>query len=228
MNELDKLAYSNFLKDKSVILVGPAPTLRGKNKGDWINSFDVVVRTNGAIMLLDNEDFVKDYGSRCDILYSNVQFHREMKPFPIQAWADIFGLQFLNIKIILGSYRQDYSKIVTVRTLQHIEQRLKPIIKGLLMGPIVITDLLDFPLNSLYVTGMDFYVTKPNVFIPGDYREYYPGYLPEKIRKVADVANKGRIDPHDKKSNTSYIAHLWKNNQIEIDTTMEKIIEEIL
>ena len=43
--------------------------MEGKNKGEFIDTFDIVVRTNGAIFLMDNLDYQKDYGKRIDILY---------------------------------------------------------------------------------------------------------------------------------------------------------------
>jgi len=54
----------DYLKDKKVALVGPAPYLRGKKKGSEIDSYDVVVRIQHNIYDSD------DYGSRSDIIQS--------------------------------------------------------------------------------------------------------------------------------------------------------------
>ena len=40
-------SYYHYLKDKSVIIVGPASYLKGTKRGGFIDSFDVVVRCNG-------------------------------------------------------------------------------------------------------------------------------------------------------------------------------------
>ena len=39
--------FNHYLKDKSVIIVGPASYLKGTKKGAFIDSFDIVVRCNG-------------------------------------------------------------------------------------------------------------------------------------------------------------------------------------
>ena len=60
--------YLNFLKDKRVIIVGPAESLLERGDGQFIDSFDIVVRVNRGI-----EPTIKNYnklGSRTDILYN--------------------------------------------------------------------------------------------------------------------------------------------------------------
>lgn len=56
---------NEFLRHKTVAFVGMAPTIVDKGLGDYIDSFDVVIRTNVFPM---PERFVKDYGSKCDII----------------------------------------------------------------------------------------------------------------------------------------------------------------
>ena len=222
--------YTNIIKDKKVIFVGPAPTLIKKNMGSWIDSFDVIARTNGSIFLTNRRDFKKDYGSRCDVLFSNVQFHRECGPFYnlIPMWKEKVNLKIINFKTIPQRFRDKYNELIPVRTIQHLEVELRKTIKGVLMGPICIADLLSYKPESLYITGFNFYVNKPHVFIPGDYREYYPDYLPERIRKKADIKNIGRIDPHDKYSNTKYIYDLYAKGLIDMDDTMKKLAADII
>ena len=53
-----------YLKDKRIAFVGPAPYLKGSGKGSIIDSHDVVVRIQHGI---DNNE---DYGSRSDIIQS--------------------------------------------------------------------------------------------------------------------------------------------------------------
>ena len=55
---------AEYLKDKKVAYVGPAPYMIGKAKGEQIDSYDVVVRIQHGI---PNE---KDYGTRTDIIQS--------------------------------------------------------------------------------------------------------------------------------------------------------------
>ena len=66
---------SRFPEKGSLVIVGSAPSLRASNQGEWIDSFDVVVRFNGCAI----RGFEKDVGSRTDILVTNPYsetFHR--------------------------------------------------------------------------------------------------------------------------------------------------------
>ena len=40
--------YAGYLSGKRVVLVGPAASLAGQGKGQWIDEHDVVVRLNLA------------------------------------------------------------------------------------------------------------------------------------------------------------------------------------
>lgn len=57
--------FNHYLKDKSVIVVGPAAYMVGKEKADFIESFDVVVRLNRGWSV--REDLVNDFGRRTDV-----------------------------------------------------------------------------------------------------------------------------------------------------------------
>ena len=54
----------NILKDKRVILVGPAPYLQNKKRGKFIEDYDIVCGI-GSTYNLNCED----YGNRIDILF---------------------------------------------------------------------------------------------------------------------------------------------------------------
>lgn len=221
--------YKNLIEGKKVIFVGPAPTLKDQNKGKWIDEdFDLVIRTNGASLLLKNKEFKKDYGSKMDILYCNVQFHREMKPLPLERWKIDHGLQFVNFKVLKESYEKIYSTVIPVRGISTLIKKLQHTVPSILMGPIILKDILQFNPERLYFTGMDFYIDKPDMFIPGDYREYYPGYLPKKIVKKADVDNVGKIDNHEQYENCKIVYNLYKNGEVETDKQIVKIMETII
>ena len=58
---------NNYLKQKSVIIVGPSQNLIGKLKGKFIDSHDIIVRLNKCWKI--PKELEKDYGSRTDILW---------------------------------------------------------------------------------------------------------------------------------------------------------------
>lgn len=67
MVNLDKKKLLNFLRDKRVILVGPGGILHNKGLGNFIDSFDVVVRVNS---LPYPKSLENDLGARTDIYYT--------------------------------------------------------------------------------------------------------------------------------------------------------------
>jgi hypothetical protein len=56
---------NNYIKGKTVAFCGMAPCIVGKGLGEYIDSFDVVIRTN---VFPVPERFVADYGKKCDII----------------------------------------------------------------------------------------------------------------------------------------------------------------
>ena len=66
---------NNYLKDKKVILVGPSKHLLNSNLGEFIDSFDVVIRFKWHNTLPLSEwkggKYVKDIGSKTDIIYGS-------------------------------------------------------------------------------------------------------------------------------------------------------------
>lgn len=89
--------FTHFLNNKKVIVVGPDTSLIGKNKGNFIDSFDVVVRHNTVFDFLPfNDKLKKDYGSKTDILY--------LSPTCIQSYSVKLGsfikMRKLGIKYI--------------------------------------------------------------------------------------------------------------------------------
>lgn len=64
------LNYNNLLKNKKVIIVGPSPSLEGRGIGEWIDSFDVVVRLNKGFPV--EHQHKSDLGSKIDIHYHSL------------------------------------------------------------------------------------------------------------------------------------------------------------
>ena len=58
----------DFVKDKRVVICGPAQHLQGSGKGRWIDEHNVVVRANQFHVL---EHLHDDYGTRTDIMFHN-------------------------------------------------------------------------------------------------------------------------------------------------------------
>jgi len=72
--------FSNFIKNKKIAIVGPAPYLEGMNMGTFIDSYDIVVRLNLGVYLGATNP--ADYGKTVSIVYIN------------QKVRDKFGLEY--------------------------------------------------------------------------------------------------------------------------------------
>lgn len=215
--------FESLLTNKRVILICPAPYLMKQNQGEYFDRFDTLVKTNGAILM--KEEFEKDYGSRTDILYVNVQFMRDTHPLTLPKKPKWVCTKTPNARF----WGQMKKQKVPCRSFQEPIQDLHRKVSGLLSGTAIIHDILKFKPKQLHIVGMSFYDNKPPVFVAKDWREYYPDYLPKVIRDIANIKNKGRIDPHDYADNARWVYEaLQKNRNLTIDDFCMKRIEKLL
>ena len=61
----DFIKLDEYFKDKRVAIVGPSPSLINKNKGDEIDSFDIVCKVGEMFNMKD----YKNYGKKMDVLF---------------------------------------------------------------------------------------------------------------------------------------------------------------
>lgn len=220
--------YKDLIENKRVIFVGGCPNLVGKNQGEFIDNFDVVVRTNGSIYLLEDEKYRKDYGSRCDVLYTNNQFYREMRPFPVKAWS-MAGLKYLCMKTCKEFDKREMSKHLGARIIKRAIKEVNKKLKTALMGVYLFQDIINHNPKELFVTGIDFFISKKKVFEHDNYQEYLPNYLPDKIRNQGNRINIGKKeDGHNVKDNTKYIYDLWTSGKISMPGFISDIMIKII
>jgi hypothetical protein len=200
--------YKDFIKGKRVIFVGSCPNIKGRNQGEIIDSYEVVVKTNGSVFL-EGEEYFKDYGSRIDVLYTNNQFQREMRPLPVKDFYKR-GISYLRMKACSDSDLLKYNEYIKTGKITETMQQVNKKLYGALMGAYIFTDILLCEPRELFITGVDFFVSKKKVFEHDNYQEYLPGYLPDKIRRQGNIINKGKIeDGHNMLDNTKYIHELF-------------------
>jgi hypothetical protein len=159
--------FTEFVRGKNVIIVGPAGYLQGQEKGKWIDSFDMVVRVNHAIPVL----FPEDYGKRTSILY-HIMSHRGEKGKTlvnrgeILTWKDA-GLEWLVVRQSATSerVRQCAHLINTIVPWSCIHHRFSDSVKKSIRtkapntGIMAIVHLLNAQVASLTVTGFDLYAS---------------------------------------------------------------------
>lgn len=218
--------YKEYIRGKRVIFVGACPNLLKTGFGEIIDKYDVVVRSNGSFEIQNK--YKKDYGSRTDVLYCNVQYAREMRPLPVKRYAKC-GIKFLCGKTFGTQDLEMYSHHVKVRSIKHIIKRVHKQVHGALMGLFLIEDILECKPKELFLTGIDFFKSKRQQFVPNDYREYLDGYLPQRIIDQGNIINMGKMeDGHNQYENTLHIYRLWKKNLVKMNLFIEQIMIDIV
>ena len=177
--------YSLFLKNKKVAVVGPSKSaLYTENNGLKIDSYDVVVRINQGLDLIElNKNF---FGTKVNILYNSLDYSPD-------SGGIIHSPKLLNygIKYICSPYAEYekfhnshiYSNDSFLNASLHDYFSIRFIKKDLYdsikygansrvnSGLGTIVDILSFDISELYITGIDFYRSS-----------YINGYTPSRNR----------------------------------------------
>lgn len=214
-------AYRDYLKGKRCIVVGPAGYLEGQGRGEWIDSFDVVVRLNWG--QFNTPQLTQDYGRRADVLYKRLLKLGKLDTIELQEYLD-FGLQWIiaiDHNTLSGpnavAFRQMIGEAIpyifdtTTRPRLRVETRTSP-----LAGLIAVAHLLDHDVASVHVTGCDFYDSG-----------YHEGYGGAAYRR--SVARKeGTLGPtHDRLKHIRHMAALReRDSRVSYDEVLSAIVAE--
>ena len=166
--------YQKYLSGKSVALVGPAEYLSKLNNGEYIDSFDVVVRVNRGTEVINK--YCNSIGKRTDILYNCLikspdnggeikvsEYKRnKIKWIATIPDSDRYGITnsnklhkmvnwftVLKLKWNFNFHIMDYRKYLEINKV--IESRANT-------GFAAIFDLLNHGVSNLYITGFSFYL----------------------------------------------------------------------
>ncbi len=228
---VDEDFLEELYNDNTVAIVGPSNAIIGKDLGEYIDSFDTIVRLNKSIPL--NVDLKSQIGSRVDVLYHaltglaiyagtkdylNIDEYQKAKLKGLIITCKVNRRRIQNVKTY---YNENYSKFRVDRL--SFEERIptrtiNPLIKTLHRkmgtrpntGMIAIEHVLTYPIKNLFICGFDFYDTF-----------YYDGYGEGKPRKKSSINKHHNIDLH-----REYTATLYKeNDHVEVDTVMQDIFE---
>lgn len=232
--------YGDYLKGKRVIMVSHAASMVDSNQGEFIDSYDVVVRINDSIPL--PEGLEKDIGTKCDILYSSLapQF-RLTKEKLYQPLLDA-GVKVVvrptplkmgridEIKLSSHNVSYWYERLVTaledvdlaVRVVGREPYRTHTIRtngKLPLTGFASLWDLLEFDITEMYMIGFNF-------FVGGSYEQYHANPKSENQKeawKEGTGLYKGRY--HVVAPQIRYLKELIKkDDRIKYDKTLEYVL----
>ena len=216
------MRIAEYIKNKRVCFVGPSPILIGKNTGNLIDNYDIVIKTNGAMFFTDDE-FFNDYGKKLDILYINSSFYRSQGDAPFLSACKAEFLRFSQIDIV------DHDRLSAQFDLSIYTRGIEGIKGRALLLPCIIHDLINFQAKEIHITGIDFNTArgslkkldKPDESLS----EYHPSYLSTHQAKIMKHFRKRKVsDGHNNVSNI-----LWVKKQYDAGLiSMPDFVEEKL
>lgn len=195
------MKYAEYLRGKSVLVVGPALYLEGKARGKEFDSYDVIVRINAGPKLALNHP--EDLGTRTDVLYHNhhlpihirrrdkVQGRGKVTPSMVKLWSNhgvkyvvgpcpcsyrmkIAENMFKNIKEAMVEAQVEIARVFWTEDELEQWETLSGIFHSASMGLACVTHLLEQPLKRLFVVGI-------TCMKGGYYEEYCPKALCDSL-----------------------------------------------
>tara|TARA_B100000287_G_scaffold429654_1_gene483400 strand:- start:3707 stop:4513 length:807 start_codon:yes stop_codon:yes gene_type:complete len=159
--------FNNYLKGKSVIVVGPASYMMNQELGDFIESFDVVVRLNKGWKIEDK--YKKHFGKRTDVRYhcgmehennggawdiSNmIDYGVEWACIQFPKYLDYFHNDISNFEKKNEKYKMNFhcwSDLELYMSFHHyLGTRMN-------LGTAAFTDLIFYDLDKLHISGITF------------------------------------------------------------------------
>tara|TARA_B100000965_G_C19591860_1_gene758317 strand:+ start:2478 stop:3266 length:789 start_codon:yes stop_codon:yes gene_type:complete len=221
----------NYFENKRIVLVGPSPHLIGKNYGEFIDDFDVVIRVNELGVV---SEMAKDYGSRTDIAF--LALHDISESIFLKMKEEV---NYKSLKLVIhpgDEYNFDpisqtgktkntreYFKSLDLNVnFHHIEdppyeERCKIFGCFPSTGSVSILEILKYNFTEFYICGFSFYTTKFSYSPKG--MEYM------RIPKVNQHKHNIRKSGHDTRQEVKILRQILKNyKNINGDYLFRKII----
>ena len=226
--------YAEIIRDKTIAIVGPASYLENSKLGKEIDSYDLVVRINRGIELIEN--YSSDIGFRTDILYSCLIEDPEnagiidpllfsekynLKFICTTPFADLksfFNKNDIHPMVDKEKFKK-LSKLIPTRIIpnEYWECFSKELKTRPTTGYISVFDILRFKPSKIKIFGFSFYTT-------GILKGYKKGtkYQEETFH---DVALKSKRHNHRKMFNYAKKILLY-DERIELDPFLQNILKK--
>lgn len=220
--------YNEYLKNKRVIIVGPANSLIGKNQGEFIDSFDVIIRPNNGWDLPEN--LFLDYGSRTDVVFFRFgpNIPKLKVPTIMTDQETVDRCVRLGIKWVVG-YKGYKGRINKFKAMNRHRLRLYEVPRYVddeitmkapkipMTGVAAIFETLRHPVKELYITGMTFMQTGYFVGYSGRTEESNKYVSPERISSIS---------LHDVEAQRRAVRELFlQDKRLKCDDLLAKILE---
>ncbi len=213
--------YADYLKNKRVVVVGPAPSVDGSGQHDLIESYDVIVRVNEALPIPPGHE--EDVGTRTDVLY-HCMVEEGGRDFA--ALVDGWNLEFLcsafpnrrwyvknNLDILKRNIECAY-RILPISVWRVLVRQLRSTSNT---GTTAMLDLLNHDIDELYITGFTFY--------QGGYSQRYKdGHDEKTCRDNMKSVPLPELE-HRQDAQLALLRRLWQSDRrIRVDASLERIL----
>ena len=201
--------FAKLVEGKRVAYVCPSPHLKGKKMGEYIDSFDLVVRVNQAYHMRE-EDW-EDYGKRTDILMNCLNINKINALRQNMDYAR--SLQYIVCPMVsMWDIQRVHNFLDEIGTPWHnvcdgyLFKVFKEVGTTCNTGLMGIITLLNYDVKQLYVTGMTFF--NMNNFGKVYYNNYHNealknGNFQESSNKIPNFSDL-RIDIHQQQPQINY------------------------
>jgi hypothetical protein len=224
--------FSQYVKGKRIIIVGPSNSLENKNLGKEIDKYDIVIRLNNSYPIFINKENHRDIGTRTDVLYHTGAIRKTLEKASRKYKTDNLNLlrsdkikffvlkrDFFNGTKSERNYVIDFNKIVrnTIKIVL-IEKRFLNRIRRNLnstdpnISTLAITHLRKFEFKSCRIIGCDFYQNEyhKSYFIPDTL--IFSKDQKKLIRRDGKKRRRPKI-PHDFKTQIRFLFKILKNDK---------------
>lgn len=224
--------FSQYVRGKKIIIVGPSNGLINKNLGKEIDKYDIVIRLNNSYPIFINKENHNDVGTRTDVLYHtgaigktlglaakkyktdrlNLLRSDKIKWFVLK--RDFYNGSASEKKYVLNFNRivRNNMKIVLIekRFLNRVRRNLNNTDPN--MSTMAILHLRKFEFKSCRIIGCDFYQNEyhKSYFIPDTLK--FDKVKKKLIRKDGKKRRKPKI-PHDFKVQIRFLLKILKNDK---------------
>lgn len=208
-----------MLKDKKVIVVGPASYLEGSKKGNFIESFDVVVRLNNGYDI--HESYIEDVGKRTDVLYHCLWGPHFPNSIPhLNQKVKYLKCSYPNIlpfSLDIGKFNKvnrDRIKFEPYQ-LSKYEELFNILESRPNTGTSAIYDLMSYEIKSLHISGITMF--------DGGYLKKYRNSHVHSSREEVEMENK-KFKIHNIQSQIEFLKVFLKNEKITLDKNVGESI----
>lgn len=241
--------YSEYLKNKNVIVVGPSNSLCDRKLGKKIDSKDAIVRLNNSYPII--KKYHDDIGSRTDILYHTAAINtclkiaaNRLRKGRIQVLQDDNLKWFIskrdpNItkkdKRFLDSFmtiNDEFNEKYKPKNEINVNSVFKWFLKDLQlilektepnMSTVAICHLLTFDIKSLEIVGCDFYNTGYHPFYTLSNHIIWNNNKKQLVRRDNKARRTPKM-PHDYKKQIKLLINIIENdNRIIIEKQILKL-----